>query len=156
MFAWSPGDHIVAPPSPEMRKNSFDGGDEKITAIMELTLVVMLTLSPMPTEKRQASTVADSETGSNPRLITSVHASATRQSLGRRRRRRLVLWSTTSHEEGSPTCHFFTAVLTEHVNGSSLLLGPVKDEWAHREVLRLQLIAASELCVGSVEQRCAT
>ncbi|CAL9044739.1 unnamed protein product, partial [Musa banksii] len=47
------------------------------------------------------------------------------------------------------------AVLTEHVNGSSLL-SPVKDEWAHREVLRLQLIAASELCVGSVEQRCAT
>ncbi|CAL9093246.1 unnamed protein product [Musa textilis] len=48
------------------------------------------------------------------------------------------------------------AVLTEHVNGSSLLLGPVKDGWAHHEVSRLQLIAASELCVGSAEQRCAT
>ncbi|URE06981.1 hypothetical protein MUK42_33197 [Musa troglodytarum] len=30
-----------------MRKNSFDGGDEKITAIRELMLVVMPTLSPI-------------------------------------------------------------------------------------------------------------
>ncbi|URE06980.1 hypothetical protein MUK42_33197 [Musa troglodytarum] len=53
-------------------------------------------------------------------------------------------------------CELRRAVLTEHVNGSSLLLGPVKDGWAHHEVSRLQLIAASELCVGSAEQRCAT
>ncbi|CAL9752574.1 unnamed protein product, partial [Musa acuminata subsp. burmannicoides] len=78
-------------------------------------------------------------------------ASATRQSLGRRRRRRLVYGRLHPTRKVAP----LQAVLTEHVNGSSLF-GPVKDEWAHREVLRLQLIAASELCVGSVEQRCAT
>ncbi|KAJ8506535.1 hypothetical protein OPV22_007421 [Ensete ventricosum] len=45
-----PRSRLAPPSSPPPNPPSFDGGDEKITAIMELMLAVMLTLSLMRTE----------------------------------------------------------------------------------------------------------